>query len=366
MNAFVNEPDSLREEMLGAARRVIASGKYVLDREVQAFEREWAAYCGIGYCVGVGNGLDAIEIGLRALDIGVGDEVVTPSMTAFATVLGVIRVGATPVFADIAPDTALIDPESVRRCLTKRTKAVIPVHLYGQACPMDELGDLAGKAGVHLLEDCAQAHGARHKGVPVGSGSTVAAWSFYPTKNLGAVGDAGAVTTGSAELAARMTALRNYGQVERGHHQWAGQNSRLDELQAALLRARLPNLGPWNARRREIARAYHAGIDAVGVDPLRRRTEGDEDVWHLFVVRCKERDELRAHLRARGIESALHYPVPAHLQPPCKGMRRDPLGLANTEKHAQDCLSLPCHPQMTAAHVEQVIHCIRSFSLGRA
>ena len=367
MNAFADEPASLHEELLRAASRVIASGRYVLDREVEAFEGEWAAYCGVGHCVGVGNGLDAIEIGLSALEIGIGDEVVTTPMTAFATVLGIIRVGATPVFADIDPDTALIDPESVRRCLSPRTRAIIPVHLYGQACPMDRLAELADAAGAFVLEDCAQAHGARHNGTPVGSTSALAAWSFYPTKNLGAIGDAGAVTTRSPELAERMSALRNYGQVERGRHEWIGQNSRLDELQAALLRVRLRQLGPWNSRRREIARAYQEGIDAAaGVEPLHRTPQIDDDVWHLFVVRCRERDALREHLLAHGVESGIHYPVPAHLQPPCKGMRHDPLGLSNTESHARNCLSLPCHPQLTDDDVAQVIGTVRSFSLGRA
>ena len=364
MNAFADEPGQLREEMLRAVRRVLESGHYVLDGEVAAFEREWAAYCGVGHCVGVGNGLDAIETGLRALEIGAGDEVVTPSMTAFATVLGVIRAGATPVVADIDPDTALVDPASVRRCLSVRTKAIMPVHLYGQVCPMHELGELAATAGVYIVEDCAQAHGARSGGTPVGSASVLAAWSFYPTKNLGAVGDAGAITTGSPELAARMAALRNYGQTERGHHRWLGQNSRLDELQAALLRVRLTRLDAWNARRREVARAYHRGLNTAGIRPLKRSTDIDADAWHLFVIRCSERDALRAHLQANGIESGLHYPVPAHLQPPCRGMRRDPMGLSNTERHALHCLSLPCHPLMTDEDVARVIECIRSFRMG--
>jgi dTDP-4-amino-4,6-dideoxygalactose transaminase len=367
MNAFADEPASLHEEMLRAAGGVIASGRYVLDREVEAFEREWAAYCGIGHCVGVGNGLDAIEIGLRALEIGVGDEVVTTSMTAFATVLGIIRVGATPVFADIDPDTALIDPASVQRCLSPRTRAIIPVHLYGQACPMDRLAELADAAGAFVLEDCAQAHGARHNGTPVGSTSELAAWSFYPTKNLGAIGDAGAVTTRSPGLAERMAALRNYGQVERGRHEWIGQNSRLDELQAALLRVRLSELPAWNSRRQQIARAYLEGIDGSGdVKPLQRSAQREDDVYHLFVVRCRERDALREHLLAHGVESGIHYPVPAHLQPPCHGMRHDPLGLGNTEHHARDCLSLPCHPQLSDSDVEQVIDSVRSFSPGQA
>ena len=361
MNDFLTETRELRQEMLDAVSRVLDAGWYVLGKEVEAFEHEWAGVCAVRHCVGVGNGMDAIEIGLRALEVGPDDEVITTPMTAFATVLAIIRAGATPVLADIDPDTAMLDPESVRRCLTAWTKAIVLVHLYGQTGPINAMLELAKDHEIHLIEDCAQAHGSRYKGQPVGSFGSFGAWSFYPTKNLGAIGDAGAVTTSSAELAGKARALRHYGQTEPHHHQLLGMNSRLDELQAAILRVRLQHLTGWTKRRREIAKMYHAGIHNPQVRLLPPPAEVERHVYHLFVITCQQRDALQSHLKAQGVESLIHYPFPVHKLEVCRSLPQDPLGLKHTERHAASCLSLPCHPGLTEENIERVIQAVNSF-----
>jgi dTDP-4-amino-4,6-dideoxygalactose transaminase len=307
--------------------------------------------------------LDAIEIGLRALGIGPGDEVITTPMTAFATVLAVLRAGATPVLADIDPGTAMLSPQSVRRCLSPHTKAVVLVHLYGQIGPVDELGALADEGGFHLIEDCAQAHGAELQGRAAGSFGAFGAWSFYPTKNLGAVGDAGALTTSRPELARTARSLRNYGQTVRYEHPLLGMNSRLDELQAAILRERLKWLRTWIARRREVAHRYADSIDNREIVPLPLPADGTRHVHHLFVVRCARRNELQKHLQAHGVASLIHYPIPVHLQESARHLRRDPRGLSAAEAHAKTCLSLPCHPGLTNEQVDRVIQAVNVFGV---
>lgn len=364
MNDFLAEPRELRQQMLDAVSRVLDSGWYVLGKEVEAFEREWAGLCAVRHCVGVGNGMDALEISLRALEIGPHDEVITTPMTAFATVLAIVRAGATPVLADIDPDTAMLDPKSVRRCLTVRTKAIVLVHLYGQAGPIESILAIAKNHEIHLIEDCAQAHGAQYKGQPVGSFGSFGAWSFYPTKNLGAIGDAGALTTSSSELAAKASALRHYGQTEPHRHQLLGMNSRLDELQAAMLRVRLQYLAGWTQRRREIAKLYHANMRNPQVRVMPAPAEAERHVHHLFVITCPQRDSLQAHLKAQGVDSLIHYPIPVHWQEPCRLLAHDPEGLRYTEQHTATCLSLPCHPQMTDDDVERVISAVNAFTGG--
>lgn len=361
MNHFASEPDALVKAQLAACERVIRSGWWILGQEVAAFEKEWAHSAGASCAVGCGNGLDALEIGLRALGIGPGDEVVTTPMTAFATVLAVLRAGAKPVLADIDPNTAMLSPESVRRCISSRTKAILLVHLYGQIGPVEELLALARQSGVHLIEDCAQVHGAVSRGRAVGTFGAFAAWSFYPTKNLGAVGDAGALTTSRVELAEAARALRNYGQTVRYRHPLLGMNSRLDELQAAILRERLPFLGQWTIRRREVARRYAAGIDHPGVRALPLPDDPNRHVHHLFVVTCAQRDALHQHLKENQIESLIHYPIPIHLQSPCSHLDRDPAGLRLAENHALTCLSLPCHPGLTDQMVDRVVDVVNRF-----
>lgn len=362
MNDFKDEPAELREAMLGAARRVLESGWYVLGNEVVAFEKQWAQACGVEHGVGVGNGMDAIEIALRSLDIGPGDEVITTPMTAFATVLAILRAGATPVLADIQPDSALLSRESAQRCLSPKTKAVVLVHLYGQVRAMSEWSDFCRTVGIHLIEDCAQAHLATWQGKVAGSFGTAGAYSFYPTKNLGAPGDAGMLVTHTASLAERAARLRNYGQSVRYHHPELGMNSRLDEMQAALLAQRLKWLQQFTERRRHIAAAYRAGVTNPIVRQLASPEEAAAHVYHLYVVTCPQRDALQAHLQSQGIQALIHYPVPAHHQSSCVEIRRDPTGLPFSEGHAKQCLSLPCHPQMSDADAQHVIDAVNSFA----
>lgn len=361
MNDFKAEPPELREAMLDAARRVLESGWYVLGKEVIAFEQQWADACSVSRAVGVGNGMDAIEIALRALDIGPGDEVITTPMTAFATVLAILRAGATPVLADIDPQTALLLMESAERCVTPKTKALLLVHLYGQVRGMDAWVAFCDKHGIALVEDCAQAHLATWQGKVAGSFGVAGAYSFYPTKNLGAPGDAGALVTNDAGIAERAGRLRNYGQSVRYHHPELGMNSRLDEIHAAMLGERLKWLLEFTERRQQIAKAYMNGIDTPSVRKLAPPEELSAHVYHLFVVTCDRRDALQAHLQERGVQSLIHYPVPMHKQEPCHNVARDPQGLRNSESHAATCLSLPCHPQMSDDDMNAVIAAVNSF-----
>ena len=361
MNDFQDQPAALLQSQLEACERVIRSGRWVLGPEVAAFETAWAQRLGAAHVVGCGNGMDAIELGLRALGIGAGDEVITTPMTAFATVLAVLRAGAIPVLADVDADSAMLDPASVRRCIGPRTRAIVLVHLYGQLGPVEELLGLADAHGIHLVEDCAQAHGAQALSRAAGSWGAFAAWSFYPTKNLGAVGDAGALSTDSVELAQKVLALRNYGQTERYHHPYLGMNSRLDELQAAILSARLPYLDGWTHRRRQIAHAYHGAIRNQLVRLMPPANQPGRHVYHLFVVLCAQRDALQRHLGDCGIDALIHYPVPVHEQSACRDIRRDPAGLPHAQAHAAQCLSLPCHPGLSDSQVAQVIVAVNSF-----
>jgi dTDP-4-amino-4,6-dideoxygalactose transaminase len=361
MNDFKAEPEELLRREMVAVERVLRSGWYVLGNEVKAFEAAWGQRCGTSAAVGVGNGMDAIEIGLRALGIGMGDEVITTPMTAFATVLAIISAGATPVLADIEPGTALLSIESVGRCISSRTKAVLLVHLYGQLGNMDRWVSFCKERGLLLLEDCAQAHLAEWDGRIAGSFGNFGAYSFYPTKNLGAIGDAGALVTSDAELATRARMLRNYGQSERYHHPELGMNSRLDEIHAAILTERLAWLDQFTERRREIAERYHLEILNPNIHLLEKPAQRNSHVYHLFVLLSEERGRLSTYLTKEGIGNLSHYPIPIHKQPPCAKIRVDPCGLASAEKHARDCLSIPCHPQMTDEELEKVIGVINAF-----
>jgi dTDP-4-amino-4,6-dideoxygalactose transaminase len=362
MNDFKAEPPELREAMTAAAARVLASGWYVLGKELRGFEQRWAEACGTKHCVGVANGMDAIELALRALDIGAGDEVITTPMTAFATVLAIMRAGAIPVLADIELDSGLLSPASVRRCLSPRTRAVVLVHLYGQIRDMDVWVELCREAGIELIEDCAQSHLARWSDRPAGSFGVAGAYSFYPTKNLGAIGDGGALVTESDALALRVGRLRNYGQSERYVHPEFGMNSRLDEIQAALLTERLRWLERFTERRRVIAQRYDAAIDNGRIAILARPQQAQSHVNHLYVVLCDARDALSRHLTECGVQTLIHYPVPVHRQAPCAALRRDPRGLPHAEAHAASCLSIPCHPQMSDVDVARVVDALNAFS----
>jgi dTDP-4-amino-4,6-dideoxygalactose transaminase len=361
MNDFKAEPPELRAAMLKATQRVIDSGWYVLGDEVAKFEKQWATVCGVQYGVGVGNGMDAIEIALRALDIGAGDEVITTPMTAFATVLAILRAGATPVLADIDADTALLSLKSVERCVNKKTKAILLVHLYGQIRQMPTWQQFCKDKNIHLIEDCAQAHLAAAMGKVAGSFGAAGAYSFYPTKNLGALGDAGMLVTENSALAERASQLRNYGQSVRYHHPELGMNSRLDELHAAMLAEKVEWLKEFTERRRQIAEVYRIEITNPLVRHLAPPEERKAHVHHLFVVTCPQRNALQLHLQNNQIQALIHYPIPVQNQDPCRHIKRDVQGLITSQKHAAECLSLPCHPHMSERDVSQVVNAVNTF-----
>lgn len=361
MNDFKTEPPQLIEDMLNAVRRVLVSGWYILGNEVVEFEKQWAEICGVSNAVGVGNGMDAIEISLRALDIGPGDEVITTSMTAFASVLAIVRAGAIPVLADINTDSGLLSVDSVSRCITRKTKAILLVHLYGQVCQMDIWTSLCKRKGINLIEDCAQAHLASWQGKVAGSFGEVGAYSFYPTKNLGTPGDAGMLVTSNKSIAQRSSQLRNYGQSLRYHHPDLGMNSRLDEIHAAILIERLKWLQKFTLRRRQIADAYRKRINNPLIQHLAPPEEISSHVYHLYVVKSNERDALQLHLQRNQVQALIHYPIPVHQQKPFINVARDPNGLRSSELHSITCLSLPCNPQMTDNDIDAVIFAANSF-----
>jgi dTDP-4-amino-4,6-dideoxygalactose transaminase len=361
MNNFRAEPIELRDAMLNAAKRVIDSGWFVLGNEVIDFEKKWAELCGVDYAIGVGNGMDAIEIVLRSLNIGPGDEVITSPMTAFATVLAIFRAGATPVLADIEEDTALLSKESLLRCISPRTKALLLVHLYGQIRDMPEWQKFCEDQKIFLIEDCAQSHLAVLDNKFAGSFGIAGCYSFYPTKNLGAIGDAGAVVTNNPNLADRAFKLRNYGQSIRYHHPELGMNSRLDEIQAAMLCERIKWLELFTERRRQIADEYRAKIKHSHISLMAAPQKRSAHSYHLFVIKTEKRDALKKHLENYKVQSLIHYPVPVHYQESCNEIKRDPKGLSFSETHAKQCLSIPCHPQMSDTDVDHVIDAMNKF-----
>jgi dTDP-4-amino-4,6-dideoxygalactose transaminase len=352
------KPGADRADVDAAIRRVLDSGWFILGPEVERFEAAFAEACGGVHAVGVGTGTDAITLALRALDIGPGDEVITAPLSAAYSALAVMMAGARPVFADIDPERLTLDPAAAAAAITSRTKALLPVHLYGQAADMTPLLDVAGQYRLALVEDCAQAHLATSQGRPVGTMGVAGAFSFYPTKNLGALGDGGAVLTNDAALAARIKRLRNGGQTTRYRHIEAGANSRLDELQAAILHARLPYLAGWTARRRAIASAYRANIAARGICAPPEFDAGH--VYHLFPVLTPHRDAVQAHLGARGIETFIHYPVPIPRQPALAAT--DPRPCPNADRVCAEVLSLPMYPALTDADVAEVVAGVNAFS----
>lgn len=361
INDFSRMPAPVRQQMLDAAAGVLQSGWFILGENVAAFEREWANYCGTKHCVGVANGMDALEIGLRCAGIRPGDEVITTPLTAYATVLAILRAGAQPVLADIDPTTGLLDPDSAMRCIGPRTRAILVVHLYGQVRQMERWRALCRARGLLLLEDAAQAHGARARSISAGGFGLWAGYSFYPTKNLGAIGDAGALCTNDDEVAAQAAQLRNYGQSDRYRHPVAGLNSRLDELHAAMLRRLVTYLPESTRRRQEIAALYHAEVRNTQITLLAPPEEDASHVYHLFVVRTARRDALASHLREAGIQSLIHYPIGAHHQPPTSGLRCDPAGLVAADEFSATCLSIPCHPYLDDAEVRRVVDALNSF-----
>ncbi len=343
-----------------AIRRTIDSQWYILGKEVAAFEEEFAAFCGADYAVGVGSGTDAITLALRALGIGAGDEVITVSHTAVATVAAIEAAGATPVLVDVERDRYTLDPASLNFALSDVAKAIVVVHLYGQPADMDAIGAFASGHGLRLIEDCAQAHGAIHRGRRVGSIGDVGCFSFFPTKNLGALGDGGAVVTSDGEIAQKLRLLRQYGWAERYISAIPGYNSRLDEMQAAILRAKLPHLDADNAKRALIAQRYREALRDCNLD-LPFPCANTSHVYHQFVVRSEQRDRLLAHLNSHGIGAAQHYPRAVHQQPTYRG--RLPLrgSLATTEHLVPRILSLPIYPELTEDEVSLIISHVNSF-----
>lgn len=345
--------ETIREDLDAAWHRTLDKSRYILGEEVEAFEAEFAHYCGVEHAIGVANGLDALHLILRANGIGPGDEVLVPSNTFIATWLAVSQVGATPVAVEPDPTTYNMDPDGAARAVTERTKAIIPVHLYGQPADMEALRDLARRHGLLCVEDAAQAHGSTFNGRPAGSLGDAAAFSFYPGKNLGALGDGGAITTSDAAMARRMRELANYGSSEKYIHRQRGLNSRLDELQAAILRVKLRHLDAWNGRRRAIAQTYrealaHCDMAIPQVDPRAG------PVWHLFVIRTSRRDTLASLLKSNGIDTQIHYPI----APADSEAYRDVAQLGSSELGrllGREILSLPIGPHMKDDEVQHII-----------
>jgi dTDP-4-amino-4,6-dideoxygalactose transaminase len=355
--------DALRAELVETFGRVLDSSAFVGGAEVEAFEREFAAYCGVGHAIGVNDGTNAIALALRALDVGPGDAVAVPAFTFAATAEAVCHVGARPVLIDIDPRTFHLDPDALRQAAQRqRIRAVIPVHLYGQPAAMDEITAVATEHGSAIIEDAAQAHGARYRTKRTGGLGTLACFSFYPTKNLGALGDAGAVTTDDATIAARVALLHDHGQRGKYAHQIVGFTARLDGLQAALLRVKLRHLDEWNARRRSVAAAYRARLcDLAGLS-LPCDAPDREHVYHLFVLRCRERDALQSHLLAHGIAASIHYPAPLHLQPAFASLGYHAGEFPASEAAAREVLALPVYPELSDAAVDAVCEAVRSWA----
>ncbi len=354
--AYLEQKDAIDAAMA----RVADSGWYILGKEVAAFEAEFAAYCGTKHCVGLGNGLEALELVLRAWDIGPGDEVIVPSSTYIATWLAASAVGATPVPVEPDVRTANLDPDRVAAAITPRTKAIVPVHLYGQPSDMDPIVALARARGIKVLEDVAQAHGARYNGRRAGALADAGAFSFFPSKNLGALGDAGGVTTDDDKLADRLRILRNYGSRVKYVNLEAGVNSRLDEMQAAILRAKLPLLDAWNDRRRVLASRYLERLGSVDHVEAPHVPQWADPVWHLFTVRCHDRKRVTAALDAARIGWLIHYPIPPHFQDAYRHLALGKGAFPLAERIADTTLSLPIGPHATVAQIDAVVAAVRA------
>ena len=354
--AFIDlgrEVAALRPELEAAIGRVLDSGRFLLGEETEAFEREFAAAMGAEHAVAVASGTDAVELALRAVGVQPGDEVVTQANTCVPTVTGIVAAGATPVLCDADPTSGLMDLDSLASAIGERTRVVVPVHLYGQCADTEAIAELCEPRGITVVEDCAQAHGATVRGRRAGTIGAAGAFSFYPTKNLGAFGDGGAVVTGDPQLAERLHLLRHYGQKDRYRHESYGVNSRMDEIQAAVLRAKLPHLPEWTERRREIAATYSSALRDGPVEPLAELTERDH-AFHLYVVRAPDRDRLQSDFAERGVATLIHYPIPIHRQAPFMVLGEGPVSLQRSEALCDRVLSLPLYPGLTGEEVEAV------------
>jgi dTDP-4-amino-4,6-dideoxygalactose transaminase len=358
---LVRQHQACGSELERAIHAVLQSGWFIRGPQVEAFEQEFARYCGVPFCVGVGNGLDAIELLLQAYGVGPGDEVIVPSNTFIATWLAASGVGATVVAVEPDPQTHNISPDRIRGAISARTRCIIPVHLYGQPADMDPIMAMADQHGLVVIEDNAQAQGALYKGRPTGSLGHAAATSFYPGKNLGALGDGGAILTRDAQIAEKVRVLGNYGSTKKYHHEVTGQNSRLDELQAAVLRVKLKHLPAWNAQRKVLAAEYTRALAGLAIKTPFVPAWADP-VWHLYVIESAQRDALQAHLAGQSIQSVIHYPIPPHQQP-CYGVSHGHLSFPVAEHLAQRVLSLPMFPGLQPDEQAQVVSAIRRFDI---
>lgn len=353
--------DEIRKELDSAYHRVIDSSYFIQGKECEKFEKEFAQYCDAKYCIGVATGLDALYLILKALNIKKGDEVIIPSNTFIATALAVSYCGATPVFVEPLIETYNINTALIEEKITERTKAIIPVHLQGRPANMDEINKIAKKYNLYVIEDAAQAHGANYKGRRVGSLSDAAGFSFYPGKNLGALGDGGAVVTNNKEIADKVRALGNYGSDYKYHHIYKGTNSRLDEIQAAFLRCKLPHLDKWNSERQKIAKKYFDGITNPLITLPLQVDEDYDHIYHVFVIRCDRRDELESYLNKNGIGTVKHYPIPMHLQLAYQDLNIQEGSLPIAEEISRTVLSIPMYYGMSNDEIEYVIKLLNEF-----
>lgn len=358
---FTGIHNEIRKELDGAYRSVLDSNYFIQGRQCSLFEEEFAAYCGVKHCIGVASGLDAIYLILKAMGITSGDEVILPANTFIATALAVSYTGATPVLVDSNLKDFNIDVNQIEDKITDRTKAIIAVHLQGRPADMDSICEIAKRHSLKVIEDSAQAHGTRYKGKRTGSLSDAAAFSFYPGKNLGALGDGGCVVTNDSELAKKVRALGNYGALEKYHHIYQGNNSRLDELQAAFLRVKLPHLDKWNEERRRIASIYHNEIHNPAICLPPQNSKEYEHIYHVFVVRCSERDSLESYLAKRGIGTVKHYPIPVHRQEAYINLHLPEGSLPVAEEIAHTVLSIPIYYGMTEEQIAYVIDTVNAF-----
>lgn len=355
---------SQKSEIDAAVQRVLAGGRYILGEETRQFEAEFASYLGVHHAIGVGSGTEALHAALKACEIGLGDEVITVSHTAVATVAAIDLAGATPVLVDIEPDYYTLDPRRLEAAISSRTRAIIVVHLYGQPSDLAPILEFAHRYKLRVIEDCAQAHGARYGDRRVGTIGDIGCFSFYPTKNLGAIGDGGMVVTNDESLAGRIRLLREYGWAERYISAIPGWNSRLDEVQSAILRVKLGRLDESNEARMRLAGRYDVSLKDVSLQ-LPRRRNGASHVFHLYVVRSANRDRLQAHLKSRGVDALIHYPMPVHQQPAYHRRLRVVDGLPQTEKAAKEVLSLPLYPELSDAEQDRVIEAVLGFDEER-
>lgn len=352
--------DAMRQEIDQAVQRVFERGWYILGVEGENFEQEFADYIGVKRAVGVGSGTEAIHLALRAVGVEAGDEVITVANTCIPTISGLWAAGAVPVLVDVNEESFTMDPAKLEAAITPKTKAILPVHLYGQSVDLEPIIEIAHSHNIKVIEDAAQAHGATYKNKKLGSIADAAAFSFYPSKNLGANGDGGAITTNDDEIAERIIRLRNYGQAQRYYHTTKGTNSRLDEVQAAILSAKLKHLDQWNERRREIAKIYSEGITNPAIQTPAEMAYGKHN-YHLYVIRCQKREQLQQYLSDKGVQTLIHYPVPVHLQEAYSDLNKGVGDYPVSELLAGELLSLPIFPELTYDEALYVVECINSF-----